>query len=52
MELIKGYDCPDEAKYLDVEVHGEHGTTRMKNAICVFEQDLGKPLTRLSFHFP
>lgn len=44
--LIPGYDCPHEAVYLPATTHfGETSTTR-ERAICIFEQDIGRPITR------
>ncbi len=45
-EMIPGYDCPQEAVYLPSVVHSSGGTTVTKNAICIFEKDNGRPLTR------
>ena len=45
-EMIPGYDCPQEAVYLSSLVHFSLGTTVTKNAICIFEKDNGRPLTR------
>lgn len=45
-EQIVGYDCPVDALYLPATVHDMFGTSTRKNAICVFERDSGKPLTR------
>ena len=45
-ELIVGYDCPDEAVYLPATVHLAGGSSTRLNAICVFERDSGRPLSR------
>lgn len=45
-EMIQGYDCPADALYLPATIHGIFGTSTRKNAICVYERDSGKPLTR------
>ncbi|KAG1752406.1 copper amine oxidase [Suillus paluster] len=38
-DMLPGYDCPHEAVYLPA-------TTYSERAICVFEHDSGRPLTR------
>ncbi|KAF7971714.1 hypothetical protein HWV62_20073 [Athelia sp. TMB] len=44
--LIPGYDCPHEAVYLPATTHfGQTSTTRDR-AICIFEQDIGRPISR------
>ncbi|KAF6751013.1 amine oxidase catalytic domain-containing protein [Ephemerocybe angulata] len=46
-DLIPNYDCPQEAVYLpSTTFHAVLGTITRKRAICVFEQDVGRPLTR------
>ena len=47
IRLIPGYDCPYHATYLN----GSYSTTDQKaytqiNPICIFETDLGTPITR------
>ncbi|KAJ7763953.1 amine oxidase catalytic domain-containing protein [Mycena maculata] len=44
--LITGYDCPYDALYLPGITHSDIGTMLQKDAICVFERDSGKPLSR------
>ena len=44
--LIPGYDCPQEAVYLPAETYSIYGHILREKAICVFEQDAGKALTR------
>ncbi|KAJ7644759.1 amine oxidase catalytic domain-containing protein [Roridomyces roridus] len=44
--LIVGYDCPHEAQLLPSIVHTVSGTALQEGAICVFERDSGKPLSR------
>jgi primary-amine oxidase len=44
--LIAGYDCPYDALYLPGITHSDIGTMLQKDAICVFERDSGKPLSR------
>ncbi len=45
-ELMVGYDCPANALYLPTTVHTTMGTIVQQNAICIFEQDVGRPLSR------
>ncbi|KAJ7447063.1 amine oxidase catalytic domain-containing protein [Mycena galericulata] len=44
--LIVGYDCPYDALLLPGITHSSVGTLLQKDAICVFERDSGKPLSR------
>ncbi|KAJ7683677.1 amine oxidase catalytic domain-containing protein [Mycena rosella] len=44
--LIIGYDCPHDAMYLPGITHTAGGTILREDAICVFERDSGKPLSR------
>jgi primary-amine oxidase len=44
--MIPYYDCPQEATYLPATTHTASGTIHVERAICIFEQDTGKPLTR------
>ncbi|KAJ7111935.1 amine oxidase catalytic domain-containing protein [Mycena epipterygia] len=44
--LIIGYDCPYDALYLPGITHTASGTMLRHDAICVFERDSGKPLSR------
>uniref|UniRef100_A0ABM5GR81 Amine oxidase n=1 Tax=Pogona vitticeps TaxID=103695 RepID=A0ABM5GR81_9SAUR len=45
--LVRGVDCPYSATYLDVSSFFEAEKPRVtKDAICIFEQDLGSPLRR------
>ncbi|XP_075379083.1 amine oxidase [copper-containing] 3-like isoform X5 [Mycteria americana] len=45
--LVRGVDCPYLATYLDVHylAHSQVSTIS-KNALCIFEQNLGSPLRR------
>eukprot|EP00075_Anas_platyrhynchos_P011987 XP_027301240.1 retina-specific copper amine oxidase isoform X2 [Anas platyrhynchos] len=45
--LLRGVDCPYLASYVDVHylAHSQEVRT-IKNALCVFEQNLGSPLRR------
>ncbi|WWC69058.1 uncharacterized protein I206_102994 [Kwoniella pini CBS 10737] len=45
-ELMVGYDCPLEAVYLPATIHTAGGSTTRLNAICIFEKDSTKPLSR------
>lgn len=46
-ELVKGVDCPRVATYVDVYRYIDTNVTqRFRNAICVFEYDVGRPLRR------
>lgn len=44
--MIPGYDCPYEAVYFPATTHTPVGSIRRKRAICVFEHDTGRPITR------
>ena len=46
-ELLRGVDCPNTATYFDL-IHfiGVSEPAVYKNAVCVFEQDMGLPLRR------
>ncbi|KAF8187204.1 copper amine oxidase [Pholiota molesta] len=44
--MIPYYDCPQEATFLPATTHTASGTIHVERAICIFEQDTGKPLTR------
>ncbi|WWD21794.1 hypothetical protein CI109_106282 [Kwoniella shandongensis] len=45
-ELMVGYDCPSEAIYLPATIHTATGSSTRLNAICIFEKDSAKPLSR------
>ncbi|KAF6751012.1 amine oxidase catalytic domain-containing protein [Ephemerocybe angulata] len=46
-DLIPNYDCPQEAVFLpSTTFHSMLGAVERERAICVFEQDVGRPLTR------
>lgn len=46
-ELVRGVDCPYGATYIDVYRYIDtNATQRFRNAICVFEHDVGRPLRR------
>ncbi len=44
-ELILGYDCPHDAILLNATIHESGSSTRV-NAICVFEREGARPLSR------
>ncbi|XP_032567422.1 membrane primary amine oxidase-like isoform X2 [Chiroxiphia lanceolata] len=45
--LVRGVDCPYLATYLDVHYLANSQVPRItKNALCIFEQNLGSPLRR------
>ncbi|KAJ3554483.1 hypothetical protein NM688_g3086 [Phlebia brevispora] len=44
--LLPGYDCPYEAVYLPAVMHTATAVIRRERAICIFEQDTGRPITR------
>ncbi|KAG1806446.1 amine oxidase catalytic domain-containing protein [Suillus plorans] len=45
-DLLPGYDCPDEAIYLPATTFSATGMMSRKRAICIFEQDSGRPISR------
>lgn len=46
-ELVRGVDCPYGATYLDAVRFVDTGLpSKVKNSICVFEHDMGRPLRR------
>ena len=45
-DLIPQYDCPMESVYLPATTFTVLGNVQRRRAICIFEQDVGKPLTR------
>ena len=44
-EVILGYDCPADAILLNATVH-DQGSSMRRNAICIFERESGRPLSR------
>ncbi|KAF4619282.1 hypothetical protein D9613_004722 [Agrocybe pediades] len=44
--MLPNYDCPPESVYLPATTYTASGMIHVENAICIFEQDTGKPLTR------
>ena len=47
--LIRGYDCPSHATYLNATFTEGNATRTQADAICVFEFDAGFPIRRHSF---
>lgn len=46
-ELVRGVDCPYSATFIDTLHFMDTGVPRrLRNSICVFEHDTGKPLRR------
>ena len=45
-DMIPGYDCPHEAVYLPATTHNFEGSITRERAICIFEHDMGRPITR------
>ena len=45
-DLIPQYDCPTESVYLPATTFSILGSIKRRRAICIFEQDVGKPLSR------
>jgi primary-amine oxidase len=46
-DLLPNYDCPQDAVYLPATLYNPVlGVVRRERAVCVFEMDTGKPLTR------
>jgi primary-amine oxidase len=45
-ELMPQYDCPMESVYLPATTFTVLGNVQRQRAICIFEQDVGKPLSR------
>lgn len=45
-DMLPGYDCPYEAVYLPATTFGLTGILSRDRAICIFEHDSERPLTR------
>jgi len=45
-ELIPNYDCPHGAVFLPATTHAATGSMTNPRAICIFEMDSGKAMTR------
>lgn len=47
--LVRGYDCPSYATYLNATISDGTGVKIQPDAICIFEYDTGYPIRRHSF---
>ncbi|KAH3911953.1 amine oxidase [Parastagonospora nodorum] len=47
--LIRGYDCPSHATYINATFTEGNATRTQADAICIFEFDAGFPIRRHSF---
>lgn len=47
--LVRGYDCPTHATYLNATFSEGNSTATKPDAICIFEYDAGYPIRRHSF---
>ncbi|KAK4047619.1 hypothetical protein OIV83_005277 [Microbotryomycetes sp. JL201] len=47
-ELIAGYDCPAYSTFMNTTFHANEKSTTHRNAICLFESDVGYPMQRHS----
>lgn len=47
--LVRGYDCPSYATYLNAKFSEGNSTKTQNDAICLFEFDAGYPIRRHSF---
>ena len=45
-DMLPGYDCPHEAVYLPAITYSSLGSIMRERAICIFEHDTGRPITR------
>ncbi|KAI0342901.1 amine oxidase catalytic domain-containing protein [Trametopsis cervina] len=45
-DMLPGYDCPYEAVYLPATTYTVLGSITRERAICVFEHDTARPITR------
>ena len=45
-DMLPCYDCPYEAVYLPATTHTSIGSITRERAICIFEHDTGRPITR------
>ncbi|EJF56720.1 amine oxidase catalytic domain-containing protein [Dichomitus squalens LYAD-421 SS1] len=45
-DMMPGYDCPHEAVYLPATTYNYEGSITRERAICIFEHDPGRPITR------
>ncbi|EMD39459.1 hypothetical protein CERSUDRAFT_91968 [Gelatoporia subvermispora B] len=51
-DLLPGYDCPADATYLPATTHGHAGSLTRRRAICVFEHDTARPISRHTGYAP
>lgn len=47
-ELVKGYDCPSYATYLNTSIYVSDTTHTHRNSLCLFEYDADFPIQRHS----
>lgn len=45
-ELMEGYDCPQGATFLSSSFYLGESSYRAVNNVCIFEMDLGRPMSR------
>ncbi|KAJ7600601.1 copper amine oxidase [Mycena floridula] len=45
-DMLPGYDCPHESVYLPATTYSSMESIVREKAICIFEQDTGRPITR------
>jgi primary-amine oxidase len=45
-DLMPGYDCPHEAVFLPATTYTTTAYMERNYAICIFESDTGRPITR------
>ncbi|KAH9832077.1 amine oxidase catalytic domain-containing protein [Rhodofomes roseus] len=45
-DMLPGYDCPHEAVFLPATTNTFAGSITRERAICIFEHDSGRPITR------
>ncbi|OCH86254.1 amine oxidase catalytic domain-containing protein [Obba rivulosa] len=51
-DLLPGYDCPADAAYLPATTHGHAGSLVRARAVCVFEHDTARPISRHTGYGP
>ena len=47
--MVEGFDCPFGSTFWNVTYHEQNTTIINQDAICIFEQDMGFPLSRQRF---
>jgi primary-amine oxidase len=45
-DMLPGYDCPYDAVYLPATTYSTLGMINRERAICIFEHDTARPITR------